>query len=92
MEPFKVFSVIVFDLDLAEQIVVEVVLDLTLPSLTLLVLTLPWHYLGPAVVISHYIMLPDKLVMAAIIVLIFSDWLQYPCPLFSIFYFDASPN
>ena len=26
-------------------------------------------------------MLPDKLVKAGIIVLIFSDWLKYPCPL-----------
>ena len=26
-------------------------------------------------------MLPDKLVMAGIIALIFSDWLHYPCPL-----------
>ena len=30
-------------------------------------------------------MLPDKLVRAGIIVLIFSDWLQYPCPLSRFF-------
>ena len=30
-------------------------------------------------------MFPDKLVMAGIIVLIFSDWLQYPCPLWEKF-------
>ena len=42
-----------------------------------------WTKWASTVVVSHINMLPDKLVIAGIIMFILYDWQHYPCPLWT---------